>query len=240
MPDFSRRTLTPELMDAEHVDFADYLDCLSDLETVNRWTIAYRPTLSYLTRLAAAGRFSLDRPIAILDIGCGYGDMLRRIDQWASRHGLAVELIGLDHDSRACRAAQEATPTGRPVQWLTAECFSYQPTGPIDLIVSSLFGHHLDDDALVRFLAWMESTAALGWFVNDLHRHAAAYYGFLALSHLARWHRFVQHDGPVSITRAFVAADWRRYLAEAGIPAGEVEIAWWMPFRLCLARVKTL
>jgi SAM-dependent methyltransferase len=240
MPDFSRRTLIPELMDAEDVDFSDYVACLRDLRTVNRWTFAYRPTLSYLTRFVASGRSPNDRPIVILDVGCGYGDMLRRIDRWAARGGLAVELIGLDRDPRASRAAREATLVDRPIKWITGDCFSYRPTGSLDLIVSSLFGHHLDDGELVRFLAWMESAAALGWFVNDLHRHVVAYYGFSALARIAGWHRFVRHDGPVSIARAFVADDWRRYLAAAGIPIDAVAIEWRMPFRLCVERAKAL
>jgi len=239
MPDFSARELIPELMDAESVAFEDYCDCLRDLETVNRWTLAARPTLSFLARLADGGRIAPGRPFTILDVGSGYGDMLRRIDRWAAGRGLALELIGLDRDPRAARAAQAATPADRPIRWLTGDCFAFPPPGRIDLIVSSLFAHHLDDAEVTRFLAWMEAAAALGWFVNDLHRHPVSYYGFVAWSRLARWHRFVRHDGPVSIRRAFVAADWRGYLAEAGIPDGAAEIAWWLPFRLCLGRVKS-
>src|SRR3546814_10084158 len=77
----------------------------------------------------------------------------------------------------------------------------------------------------------MEATARIGWFVNDLHRHPVPYYAFSALARAARWHKFVRHDGPVSIGRAFVAADWRRLLATAGIEDGAAKIAWRMPFR---------
>jgi len=240
MTDFSERALIPELMDAESVPYDDYLDCLRDLESVNRWTLAWRPTRSFLARLADTGLIVPGRPVTIVDVGCGYGDMLRRIDLWAARRGLTVDLIGIDHDPRAARAAAEATPADRPIRWVTADCFEYPTDGGIDLIVSSLFCHHLDDAELVRFLAWMESTATLGWFVNDLHRHAISYYGFVAWSRLAHWHRFVRHDGPVSIRRAFVTADWRRYLTSARLASDTIEIAWWIPFRLCLSRVKPL
>ena len=237
MPDFSARALIPELMDAESVAFEDYRDCLRDLESVNRWTLAARPTLGFLARLADTGRIAPGRTVSVLDVGCGSGDMLRRIDGWAARRGLSLDLIGLDRDPRAARAAGEATSAGRPIRWLTGDCFAMPLPGKVDLIISSLFAHHLDDAELVRFLAWMEATAELGWFVNDLHRHPVSYYGFVSWSRLARWHRFVRHDGPVSIRRAFVAADWRGYLAAAGIQADAVEIAWRLPFRLCLARV---
>ena len=89
---------------------------------------------------------------------------------------------------------------------------------------------------MVRFLRWMEASAVRGWFVNDLHRHALAYHGFRALSRLAGWHRFVQHDGPISVARAFRHRDWERLLDEAGL-RGVAEVRWYTPFRLCVGRL---
>jgi len=238
MPDLSRRATATEWMDTVACGFDDYRACLRDLERVNRLTLAYRPTLRFLDRLADRGSLPRDRPARLLDVGCGYGDMVRRIDRWAERRGIPVDLLGVDHDPRAAQAAAAATPPGRPIRWITADCLSFRPAPPVDVVVSSLFAHHLDDAALIRFLAWMESAAAVGWFVSDLHRDPLAYLGFSAWSRLARWHRFVRHDGPLSIARAFRRADWRRYLAAAGIPEDAVAIAWTMPFRLCVARVR--
>jgi hypothetical protein len=58
------------------------------------------------------------------------------------------------------------------------------------------------------------------------------------LSKIMGWHPFVQHDGPVSIARAFTAADWRALIAEAGLSSDTVRVAWRFPFRLCVSRVK--
>lgn len=239
MPDFSRRASTPELMDAEDSDYETFRACLVDLAKVNRLTLAYRPTLAFLDRLAEAKRLPQGRPLAVADVGSGYGDMLRAIDRWARRRGVPVSLTGVDLNPWSARAAAEATPKGRPLSWVTANAFDYRPEDGFDLVVSSLFAHHLDDHSVARFLAWMDATARIGWFVNDLHRHPVPYYGFLALSRAMRWHRFVQHDGPVSITRAFAAADWRRLLAQARIPESGTGIEWWTPFRLCVSRVRT-
>ena len=49
----------------------------------------------------------------------------------------------------------------------------------------------------------MERHARHGWFINDLHRHPLPYHGFRLLARVMGWHRFVQHDGQVSIARAF-------------------------------------
>lgn len=239
MPDFSRRASTPELMDAEDTDFETFRGCLVDLARVNRLTLAYRPTLRFLDSLADAGRLPPSRPLAVVDVGSGYGDMLRAIDRWAVARGVSVRLTGVDLNPWSARAAEEATATGRPIRWASANVFDYRPEGGIDVVLSSLFTHHLDDASVVRFLTWMEGTAQTGWFVNDLRRHPLPYHGFKVLARLMRWHRFVQHDGPVSISRAFATADWNRLLAGAGIPAGAARVEGWTPFRLCVSRVRS-
>ncbi len=85
--DFSRRNELSELMDAEGTDFATFRECLVDLAKVNRLTLAYRPTLSFLKRLAANGALPRRRAIRLVDVGSGSGDMLRRIDRWATENG---------------------------------------------------------------------------------------------------------------------------------------------------------
>lgn len=235
---FSQRAATPELMDGEAVSYEELRACLEDLARVNRLTLAYRPTFAFLDHVIAAGLVPRDRPLAILDAGCGYGDALRRVDRWAQRRGVSVRLIGVDLSAHAIRAAAAATPPERPIEWITADLAAFRPEGGIDLIVSSLFAHHLDDRALVGFLAWMEETARIGWLVNDLHRHPLPYHVFRLWARIAGWHPFVRHDGPVSITRAFVVADWHRLLGEAGVAPGSASIRWWMPFRLCVSRLR--
>jgi SAM-dependent methyltransferase len=236
-PDFAERSTRQELMDTEPVAFEDFRACLVDLARVNRLTFAYRPTLSFFDRLSARGA-ALRRPIEVLDVGSGYGDMLREVHAWARRRGVAVSLTGVDLNPWSRRAASEATPSDAQIRWITADAFAYEPGEGVDVIVSSLFTHHLPDALVVKFLAWMEAKARLGWFVNDLHRHPLPYHFFRAFAKLARYHRFVRHDGPISIARAFTKADWRRLLGEACVDPREVEIRWRMPFRLTVERLK--
>jgi SAM-dependent methyltransferase len=237
--DFSRRSELTELMDTESVSFEEFRACLSDLARVNRLTLAYRPTLKFLERIARARRDTA-RPLEIVDVGSGYGDMLREIDTWAKRRGIAVSLTGIDLNPWSRRAALEATPPERGIQWLQADAFEYSPAHGIDVVVSSLFTHHLSDSQVARFIAWMEQHARAGWFINDLHRHPLPYHVFRHFASLARYHGFVQHDGPVSIARAFCSRDWQRLLAEADVASSTVEVAWNMPFRLTVGRVKPI
>ena len=231
------RVLVPELMDDPSCGPEEFRRCLVDLAKVNRVTQAYRPTLGFLDRIVR-DRAVPDRPLRILDVGGGYGDALRRIDRWAGRRGIALAMTSVDLSPWARQAAEAAPPTRQPVRWVTGDIFGFEPDPAPDLVLSSLFAHHLDDGAVVGFLQWMERHAGLGWFVNDLERHWLPHVGFRVLSRAAGWHRFVQHDGPVSIRRAFTRADWRALLSAAGLSPQEARIEAWLPFRLCISRRK--
>jgi SAM-dependent methyltransferase len=238
MPNLTERVIEPELMDADDTDLDTFRACLVDLASVNQLTLAYRPTFSFLNRLVDSGLLPKRRPLVIADIGSGYGDMLRKVDRWAERRGVAVKLTGVDLNPWSARSATEATAKDRPINWVTANVFDYRPAERPDVVLSALFTHHLDTPSLVRFIAWMEANASIAWFVNDLHRHPLPYHVFRFVSRALRYHYFVQHDGPVSIARAFRAADWRQMLASAGVPSGAAKVQWYFPFRLCVERVQ--
>ncbi len=135
--------------------------------------------------------------------------------------------------------ASEASPPDSEIQWIAADVFEYEMMRPADLVVSSLFTHHLTDDEVVRFVAWMEEHAEWGWFINDLSRAPVPYYLLRWFAKAARLHPFVQHDGPVSFLRAFVPEEWRRLCAAAGLTGDDIQIVDYKPARLCVARRKT-
>ena len=234
--DFRRRAQLTELID-EPCSRDTMRACLRDLARVNRWFLAYRPILRWLEGIPWSARLE---PVRILDVGCGYGDTLRRIETWARGRGLQVELTGLDLNPDSIALAREASPANSRIQWLAGDVFAHTPSRPAHLVISSLFTHHLPDPDVVRFLEWMERNAELGWFVNDLSRASAPYHLFRCFAGAFGLHPFVRHDGPVSIARAFVPEDWRRLCAEARLKPGEIEIQSYKPARLCVSRRKLL
>jgi SAM-dependent methyltransferase len=236
IPDFRHRSKLSELMD-EPCSRDELRACLRDLARVNRWTMAYRPVLHWLDAFTDASP-SHAEPLHILDVACGYGDGLRRIEQWARVRGVAVQLTGLDLNPDSTAIAAEASPAASKIQWVNADIFAYAPQRPVHLVVSSLFTHHLAEEDIVRFLQWMEQHAHIGWLINDLSRAAIPYHLFRVFSKLARLHPFVQHDGPVSIARSFVTEDWRKICAAAGLEDRDVLIQSFVPARLCVVRQK--
>jgi SAM-dependent methyltransferase len=210
--------------------------CLHDIARVNHLTFAYRPTISWMEELVAA--HPPVAPLRIVDVGCGDGDMLRRIDAWAAKRGVPVALTGIDLNPDAIRAAREATPPTQQIDWIVGDVLSNAVPGDIDVVISSLLTHHLTDPQIVQFLQWMERTTRRGWFVNDLHRKAVPYHLFRLWARFTNWHPFVKNDGAVSIRRSFVVEDWRHLCAAAGLDARAVSIEEYRPARLCVGRIK--
>jgi 2-polyprenyl-3-methyl-5-hydroxy-6-metoxy-1,4-benzoquinol methylase len=214
--------------------YEDFRGCLRSLEQVNRWLLGYRPTLAWLKRLP----HGLVDPMHIVDVGSGGGDLLRQIAGWARKRGIALQLTGIDLNPYAARAAAESTPKELGIEWVTGDALMYRPEKPLDIVVSSLMAHHLEDEEIIALLRWKEATAQVGWFINDLERSERSSRMFEWLGRAVGWHPFVRHDGPVSFRRAFRKEDWVRLLATAGVPQEAVTVEHWRPGRLCVGRWK--
>ncbi|WP_271078167.1 methyltransferase domain-containing protein [Aurantiacibacter sp. MUD61] len=224
------RLQTEELMDDPALPEETYREVLADLARVNRITLAYRPTLAFLDRVIG------DRKrLKLLDVGYGQGDMLRAIADWADKRGVKAELVGVDLNARSESAARKATPSHMPITYRTGDYGDLIGAG-WDCVVSSLVAHHMTHDELVLFLRFMEAESRLGWFVNDLHRHALSYAGYPVLATLARWHRIVRSDGRTSIARSYRPEEWDAILDEAGVENARVER--FFPFRLCVSKIR--
>jgi SAM-dependent methyltransferase len=233
--DLSRRADLIEMMDRP-CTYEELRACLHDIAQVNRLTFAYRPTITWMEKLVATHPPSA--PLRVVDVGCGYGDTLRKICSWAKSRGIPVMLTGIDLNPDAIRAAREATPPTQRIEWIVGDALADAATGEIDVVINSLLTHHLTDAQIIHFLRWMEQRTRLGWFINDLHRQPVPYHLFRLLTRFTTWHPFVKYDGPVSIRRSFLAEDWQQLIASAGLSPDTISIQEYRPARLCVSRIK--
>jgi len=236
-PRLTQRETLCELMDGP-CHYGDLHACLRDLAAVNQLTSSHEAATHWLQQFEAQARSA--GPLHVVDVGCGGGDALRFIEHWAAAKNIPLRLTGIDCNPQAIRAARAFTPPASRIEWCMRDVESLpsnEMDAPVDVVISSLLTHHLSDAAIVSLLKWMESTARLGWFVNDLYRTRVGCWGFAALALCARWHRFVRHDGPISFRRAFVPQEWYMLCDAAGVPREALRVDARWPARIYVSRV---
>ena len=233
--DLARRSAESEWLDDADMDPAELELVLRDLARFNGAMFGHRSVIAWLRR--ATKDAPNDRPMTLVDVGCGYGDLLRAIRRWSRQRGLPLKLIGIDLSRETVRIARAATNDADQIEYRVEDVFEHQVDEPIDFVVSSLLTHHLSDAMIVKFLRWMEATARKGWLIYDLQRHAVPYFFIGLMGKLTSLHRTVIHDGRISVARSLTRAEWRRDILAAGIACDAVQLRWFL-FRFLIGRLR--
>lgn len=225
-PRFQQRSFAPEIMDELELPDRALFQVLHELDRVNHYLGGHRATLWGLNELLSGVR---DRRWRIVDVGCGSGDTLREIARWAQREGYDLALTGVDMHA-ACldyaRAQHDQSECQTPIHWHCADYRDY--TQECDIVLSSLFCHHLNDAQMSGFCHWIRSRARFGYLINDLHRHPLAYHSFVLLSQLLSRSPMVKYDGPLSVRKAFTRRELQSLFQQAGL---RPRIVWRWAFR---------
>ena len=233
--DLSRRSTESEWLDAANATSEELALVLRDLARFNGAMLGHWPVIDWLRR--ATKDAPKERELTLVDVGCGYGDLLRAIRRWAHKRGLTIRLIGVDLSQETIRIAQAVTDDADEIGYCVMDVFDFEPPVPIDFVVSSLVTHHMSDDLVVKFLRWMEKTARNGWLIYDLQRHPVPYFFIGLVGKLTRLHPMVIHDGRISVARSLTRTEWLARTGEAGIPQRAVQLRWFL-FRFAIGRLR--
>ena len=205
-PDLTARLPGPELMDADSgVGDAELEEALAALRVINRRLGGYRTTrrglddLAARTDLAARSRV---RPVEVLDIGGGSGDVAEEILAWGRERGIALTVTVMDIDARTAALAASRLLAVAGASARQGDLFAVPPRS-YDVVHAALFLHHFDGEEAVHALRHMGRVARVGVVVNDLHRHVVPWVLIRVLTLLFTNNRLVRYDGPLSVARAF-------------------------------------
>jgi len=231
---FERRSYQKELLDGDDIPFDDIRQNMKELERVNKLLGGHAITLKgieYFLKYTDG----LKRPIVIAELGCGGGDNLFAIHKFLRERGVAHKLIGIDIKEECLSYAISRYPD-IDVEWLYCDYVDAQWPDNIkpDIVFSSLFCHHFTDEELIGQLRWIMKNAMLGFFINDLHRHAVAYYSIKWLTRIFSKSYLVKNDAPISVTRGFIKEDWKFLLQRAGIIRFKISAEWAFRYLVCV------
>jgi len=162
--------------------------------------------------------------LLMLDVAAGACDVSE-----ALLEKLPCRIVTLDLNARGLKLAEKSWPVVADALALPFREDTF------DVVMASLFFHHLSNDNCVQVLAQMWRIAKQRILINDLHRHAVAYFSIRALTALFSKSRMVRHDGPVSVLRAFRSRELLDIAGRAGVPA---RVHRSFPYRLVLVADK--
>jgi len=228
MPDFSIRSDKKELLDRNDIPFEAIRRNMQELEFINSWLGGHAITIAGLKKILKyrEQKFSSTEPLIVCEIGCGGGDNLKAIDRWCLEENIPVRFIGIDINPDCIDYARQNCRKLASVEWVISDytrvSFSKKPA----IIFSSLFCHHFTDEELIQQLKWMKEQSESGYFINDLHRHALAYYSIKWLTAAFSRSYLVKNDAPLSVLRGFTRKEWNRLLQGAGQNSSTIEWKW--------------
>lgn len=225
---FSKRSEKLERIDTGDHTAAEYETFLREIRVVNRLTGDSRAMRRTLLREIGASP-----EVSVLDVGAGSGELLRTIARSRRRRNLASQLVGLDLNPVSALALARESAGFPEIRAVRGDALRMPfADRSFDFVFSSLFAHHLPDDAIVAVLGEMARVARRGVFVIDLHRHRMAYAAYRAFCAAFRISRLVREDGLLSIKRGFRPRELEDYARLAGFDGFRVTRS--MPFRLVL------
>jgi SAM-dependent methyltransferase len=218
-----QRQRQPEIMDEPGLDPTRHDLALRGLARINRWSgsarILWPPLASLARRLA--------RPVRVLDLAAGAGDVPVRLWHKARRAGLALEIEGCDRSAVAVdHARARAKQAGASVDFAIRDVLAEPLPRGFDAVVSSLFLHHLDEREAGDLLGKMAAAAERLVLVNDLSRSRTGLFLAHVGTRLLSASDVVRVDGPLSVKAAFTPAEARALAERAGLRGATVMRRW--------------
>lgn len=237
MPNLNQRSYEAELIDNLNLSNEALRQNLEELATINKWLGGNQLTLDGLEKILSKSQYTKFKNkndptkgngvITIADIGCGGGDMLKLMANWAKKRGLKADFIGIDANQFMIDFAKKRTSDFENINYLKEDAFSEKLQNfKIDIATLTLFCHHFTENQLIDLFTNLRKNCALGIIINDLHRHWFAYYSICWLTSLFSKSYLVKNDARLSVWRGFHKNELVDILQKAGFKNFTVKWKW--------------
>jgi SAM-dependent methyltransferase len=223
LPELSTRRLRPELMDQPDLDTARLLEALRGLERIN---LASRSTQILWPPIRDLAARLHRNDLSLLDVACGAGDVARGLWRRSRQAGWTGTIAGCDINPRSLDyARQRSRRAGADLRFFELDALR-DPLPEHDVIISSLFLHHLAEDDAVDILRKIAAAARWLVLINDLARCRRGYLLAMAATRMLSRCDVVHADGPQSVAAAFMPGEALALAKRAGMHEVSVETRW--------------
>jgi SAM-dependent methyltransferase len=229
MRSFNARDRQPEIMDRPELSAADHHQALEGLERVNRISGTVRTLWNNIRPLVSDSR----EPLRVLDLACGGGDVALGLWRLGQRCGAAMSVAGCDVNAVAVgHAAAKADALRADVHFFQHDVLHAPLPDGFDVLTSTLFLHHLNDDQAVALMTSMRQTARRRVLVSDLIRGRLGYVLAWWGCRLVTRSYVVRTDGPLSVRAAYTIDEARALADRAGLSGATLTRHWPQRFLL--------
>jgi ubiquinone/menaquinone biosynthesis C-methylase UbiE len=245
MPNLSYRSNEKELIDDLELDNDALRQNLEELALINKYLGGNQVTVSGLSKLLFYVRDSLfdslksnnkhrtpniehqTSKIEIADLGCGGGDMLMVMADWAKKKSINAQFIGIDANDFMIDFGTKRTANYPNISYLHQDIYSEAfKEKSFDIVTMTLFCHHFSDESLVQILQQLKKQTRIGIVINDIHRHWFAYHSIAWITKLFLKSYLVKNDAKLSVWRAFVREDLEKIVQKAGFTKYSIRWKW--------------
>ena len=209
----------PDLEVRRHVHA---LDALGRANAVSRTAAAVWPSIRAAALDQAPGQ------LRALDIACGGGHLLCSLASHAARERLNIDWLGWDLSPVAIDYARTLVRRRgvEGVRFERAEALHDAIPAGIDVVLCTLFLHHLTESDAVALLQRMSAAAKRAVVISDLRRtRLGAALTWAGCRMLSRSEVF-RADGMRSVAAAFSTSEARSLAAAAGLSGAQVSRIW--------------
>lgn len=216
------RALEPELMDDPEIDWDQHREALEGLARLNSLSSAHGPIWEAIAEIV-----DRRKKLKILDIASGAGDLPLMLAQKAKQLGYDFEIHACDKSPQAIRYIRErANSKAVNIQSFVADIKQEKIPSGYDVLISSLFLHHLTSDETISFLENLKSAAPAKIIIDDLIRSRFGFLLAYAGSRLFSRSPVVHFDGPQSVKAAYTIPEVLDISGQAGFNHVHIRKVW--------------
>jgi 2-polyprenyl-3-methyl-5-hydroxy-6-metoxy-1,4-benzoquinol methylase len=213
----AERDRQPELMDQPGLDRETHRRALDGLRAANAIS---RTSQAIWRGISESGIIQKNsRPLRILDIATGGGDVAIGVAKLAAREGIAVETHGCDINATAVEYAHSVASQAKlsGTKFFQLNALVDRLPEEYDVLMSTLFFHHLANDDAKQLLSRMARATGRCVLVDDLCRSRLGYFYAWAGGRLLTRSHIVHTDGPLSVSAAYTISEFRQLTQNAGL-----------------------
>jgi 2-polyprenyl-3-methyl-5-hydroxy-6-metoxy-1,4-benzoquinol methylase len=204
-------------MDDPAIDPGEHERALRGLARLNRLSGIDRTVWRELRRIAGG------RPLRVLDIAAGSGDLAISLARRAGRTDVPFEFSACDLSELAVeRTRHRAADAGAEVGAFRLDALRDQLPEDHDVVMCHLFLHHLDGPDIADLLARMHAAARRAVLITDLERTRVAYALAFLASRLVTRSPVVRTDALLSVRAALTPGELRSLAHEAGFTSPRI------------------